>query len=119
MRAVVVFLDCKWSWIWWFTKPGFRHCELLLVDDGGLCTVMSYVWGSPVIAGIDNPPETLDVIERRGGVTLIEVEVPAVRRRCWWMAGTCVGFLKMVLGIRDPFIITPHQLYRRLKRSTP
>lgn len=49
-------------------------------------------------------------------VLLVEQRSPAPRAM---MRGpmTCVEFVKGVLGIRRPWILTPHQLYRYLRRT--
>ena len=38
-------------------------------------------------------------------------------RRWLFMLNTCVGYTKQVLGINNPFILTPYQLYRYLKHE--
>tara|TARA_R110000822_G_scaffold19230_1_gene62883 strand:+ start:112 stop:354 length:243 start_codon:yes stop_codon:yes gene_type:complete len=32
------------------------------------------------------------------------------------MLNTCVGHAKQILGINDPFILTPYQLFKRLQK---
>jgi hypothetical protein len=39
-------------------------------------------------------------------------------RRWLFMLNTCVGYTKQVLGINNPFILTPYQLYRYLKHES-
>jgi hypothetical protein len=38
-------------------------------------------------------------------------------RRGLLMLNTCVGYTKQVLGINNPFILTPYQLYRYLRHE--
>lgn len=38
-------------------------------------------------------------------------------RRCLFMLNTCVGHTKQILGINNPFILTPYQLYRYLRNE--
>lgn len=38
-------------------------------------------------------------------------------RRWLFMLNTCVGYTKQVLGINNPFILTPYQLYRYLNHE--
>lgn len=38
-------------------------------------------------------------------------------RRWLFMLNTCVGHTKQVLGINNPFILTPYQLYRYLRNE--
>ena len=38
-------------------------------------------------------------------------------RRSLFMLNTCVGHTKKVLGISNPFILTPYQLYRYLRHE--
>jgi len=37
-------------------------------------------------------------------------------QRSLFMLNTCVGHIKQAIGIRNPFILTPYQLYKYLTR---
>ncbi|MCL2538411.1 MAG: hypothetical protein FWF34_01145 [Alphaproteobacteria bacterium] len=93
----------------------FRHCCVLLPSSKKYILVQ---------IGID-------------GVRLIPVgarEMNAMKKNGWVFVGannylpqsmakklsplqllTCVGFAKRALGIRNPFILTPDQLYKKIK----
>jgi hypothetical protein len=57
--------------------------------------------------------DVTDVIEN----DIIVKAVIREPRRWLFMLNTCVGYTKQVLGINNPFILTPYQLYRYLKHE--
>ena len=57
--------------------------------------------------------DVTDVIEN----DIIVKAVIRESRRGLLMLNTCVGYTKQVLGINNPFILTPYQLYRYLRHE--
>lgn len=53
---------------------------------------------------------------REHGFTVIERDIERQPRPMFFMFASCVGVVKAALGIRAPWVITPHQLYRYLRR---
>ena len=63
--------------------------------------------GSLDIFTVDDKPFTLDDV----------IVIKAKRKECKRspiMLNTCVGHVKQILGINNPLILTPYQLYVRL-----
>ncbi len=54
---------------------------------------------------------------RREGLTIVEFAARPRGLLAWpWMFHNCVGAVKAVLGIRAPWVWTPWQLYRHLRK---
>lgn len=65
--------------------------------------------GSLDIFTVDDKPFKLDDV----------IVIKAKRKQCkrnLFMLNTCVGHAKQILGINNPLILTPYQLYKRLKQ---
>ena len=72
--------------------------------------------GNPEFAVVANVGFDLTGFYRRQGFEVVET-VRRRRRFGWpWMAATCVGATKRVLGLRAPWIQTPYQLLKHLRR---
>jgi hypothetical protein len=98
-------------------KPGFRHCFVVLNDGRHWITLdplacFTEVEVQPVPADFDLPGWY-----RARGLTVVRAVVRrSVRRPVAWAPFTCVEAVKRVLGIREPRVLTPWQLYRHLHR---
>lgn len=114
--AAVLFYDESQHWSRRLLRPGFRHCDVVLQTSApGLWVAAVGKIGGMIapLALVDFDPETF----ARGigaEVVLLPCYLPACRRSPV-MLSTCVGVAKAALGIRQPWIITPWQLYRWLK----
>lgn len=101
-------------------RPGFRHCFAALADPGGWL-VLDPLSGRLVAARLDLPPGfDLPEFYRRAGLRVLGPFVPQEPQRRWLPAIrplTCVGLCRAVLGAGAPRAITPHGLYRRLRRQ--
>ncbi len=114
-KALVVFHDGGAQWLARFLKPGFRHVYVALLTE--------HAW--IVVEGLKAVP-TVDIAASSGddlkwffedhGFTVVETEVREHRTRPTLAVGTCLGLVKAFLGIRKPWIVTPYQLYRYLKK---
>jgi hypothetical protein len=108
---------------WWdrWLMPGFQHVYVLVWD--GACWLLVDPQLSHVRVTILDQfePEPPTVWLRVPGATIIEArpEVVEGRVRHPWIFGllTCVEGVKAVLGIRRPWILTPWQLARHLRRQ--
>lgn len=120
--ALVVFCDNTEHWASFLLKPGFRHvfvCVLVWTQGVGYWLCIDPSSGVPefsVLCGTGGDPrghfESL-------GATVVEVRREDASPPRWpWAVSNCVGVVKVVLGIRAPFVITPYQLYRRLMRCS-
>lgn len=52
----------------------------------------------------------------RHGFTVFSLEAPRRDPLTPFMFGTCVGAAKRVLGLNAPWIVTPYQLFKELRR---
>jgi hypothetical protein len=115
-NALVVFhehghgLFCRWL------RWGFRHV-FVVVKCEGYWIALDGRAGLPelqVVAGAD-----FDLIAHyrcQHGFTVLGLTAPRHRSRVPVLLATCVGATKRILGLRAFWILTPHQLYRYLKR---
>jgi hypothetical protein len=115
-RAWVVFsgqTDLPWLRV---LRKGFRHCSVILQDNGQWVTLdpmahRTEVCVHPVAADFDLPAW----FERRG-LIVIPVSVQKPLREAPWGLFTCVEAVKRVLGIHERFVLTPWQLFCHLRR---
>lgn len=116
LRTFVVFsgrTDLAWLRL---LRPGFRHC-FLVIHDGRhwlsldpLATFMDLAV-QPVPAEFDLPAWYRDQ-----GFVVVPAALDRSRRRpAPWAPFTCVEAVKRVLGLHDRWVLTPFQLYRKLR----
>lgn len=117
MRAVIVFHGRGQGRCARFLAHGFRHCFVCVLDEArGIWIRLDGRAGIPdfraeAAAGFD-----LAEFYRAAGFTVLELENHTPHPpRTPLMLGTCVGAVKRVLGLRAPFVLTPRQLFRRLR----
>lgn len=95
-------------------KRGFRHCSLLLCDEGRWISYDPLSNYTDIM--IHQVPEGFDFprwMQERGHIVL------SVTRACPKKPApleflSCVSAIKRVLGVHERFIFTPWQLYRYL-----
>ena len=117
-KAYVAFTtrtDYKWLQI--VLGKSFPHCSLHIQDDKGWTSVeglagYTEIFRHDITAGFDLP----DMLRKQGMIV-----VPAPLRRDEKVMKilapsvfSCVELVKRILGLRQPFIITPKQLHRAL-----
>ena len=100
-----------------FLKPGFQHCFLVLLSPAPAPTSATVVeklllrLRPQVTADTATLPQLFANYSQRGyTVVLLQrdpLPVPAAPL-------TCTALAKAVLGIRDPRVLTPYQLYKRI-----
>ncbi|MEQ8968212.1 MAG: hypothetical protein RID91_20510 [Azospirillaceae bacterium] len=96
-------------------RPGFRHCFLVLADGPHWVTMdplaaFTEIAVQPVGAAFDLPGHLA-----ARGLTVVPAPLDHVPRRpAPWGPFTCVEAVKRAIGLADPRIVTPYQLYRRL-----
>ncbi len=117
-KALIVFSDNSGAWWLKLLKPGYRHCFAMVETDRGI------LWVDPLSNSL-----TLKILEgyelnalvrwyRETGLKVVNVPLETTRRKPFcWAPMTCVEVVKRLVGIRDPFIVTPWQLYRLLNRT--
>lgn len=106
--------------LWWlrWLRPGFRHCFVLL-DDGVRWILIDPLASHTDVRVLDGPvPGGPPGWYRRRGLTVVRAVVRRDRGRLAPPAPfTCVEAVKRVIGLADPTVLTPWQLYRRLAAS--
>lgn len=104
----VVFTPCGDHWVCKYLHPDFRHCYLIKAEHGRWIVYGKCADGLDLL--------TLpDFSASDGNKTVVKAEVKD-HERGLFMLNTCVGHIKQALGIRNPFILTPYQLYTHLMR---
>lgn len=117
-RALVVFSgysDLKWlRWL----RPGFRHCFVLLETGVGWVLINPLSNGTEVDIWPEDQEEALRAWFVQNGYEVIDETVqPLASKALPWSLYSCVEVVKRLLGLRDPRIVTPWQLYRFLKNE--
>ena len=117
MRAIVVFHGHGHGRMARLLAPGFRHCFVCVHDVNDIWVRLDGRAGLPELR--TDAPGAFDLAGhfRNVGFSVLELDGFEPRPpRGVLMLGTCVGAAKRVLGLRAPFVLTPRQLYRRLRR---
>lgn len=117
--AIVVFSGAvSLAWLR-MLRPGFRHCFALLRSKGEWLYYdpMSHYTFTGVIGAYPVLP-LLRVFRARGMHALLVRPDRPPRVAQAWRFYTCVEAVKRVLGLQEPWVLTPWQLYRRLLRRT-
>lgn len=105
----VVFGDDSGQWWSPILKKGIRHCKLIAPCNG------QWIIYEKVAKRFDlYIVDSLDGIIGESDRTVKAVKV--AKQRGPFMLNTCVGHCKQILGVTNPFIITPYQLFKHLKR---
>lgn len=116
--ALVVFMgevSIRWAKI---LRPGFRHCFAVVGRHGRW--IIFDPMSSFTNLGVFSGPSIDDVADwyRQFGFTVVKTDVRRGQSQpAEWRPFTCVEAVKRVLGIRAPWVITPWQLYRHIRRQ--
>ena len=115
--ALVVFCDGeKPDWVR-LLRPGFRHVFVALRDGPHWLTVDPLCQRMEVQVQPVPPDMDLAAWFRAHGMTVVPATIDRSGTAPAPVAPfTCVEAVKRVLGLRDRFVLTPWQLYRRLTR---
>ena len=95
---------------WWtrFMHPEYQHCYLIKADNG------RWIVYGKCMNGLEL--ETIDDFSiPSNGMIVVKAKADDSTRGLL-MFNTCVGHIKQALGIRNPFILTPYQLYKHLRK---
>ena len=119
MRTLVVFHDHGAFWFSKYLRWGFRHVFICVLDDAGYWIRLDGMKGLPSIeVAAGEKFDLASYYRRENGFTVLIIDADRAPRPPFLMAGTCVGLVKAMLGIRAAWVLTPYQLYRYLKRRT-
>jgi hypothetical protein len=120
--AVVAFVDAERPrWLRLLAK-GFRHCFALVRSSGRWVVINPMSHWTDVVALAEtadgaSADEMVRALEERGlAAVACTVEEPA-RRAVPFAPFTCVEVVKRILGITEPLVLTPWQLFRFLEQN--
>ena len=96
-------------------KKGFRHCFIIMSDG------TNWVLIDPIIGFTDmifvKKENLFNFIDKKG-YTLVRAKLTIQNKRPFHLRPmTCVEIVKSLLCISNPFIFTPYQLYKYLKKK--
>ena len=118
-EVYVVFEDADSLWWLRFLKKGFRHCYFLLTSrEYNLMILLNPRSNRTDIQLFHNCDivNTIRILTSAREDTILRVHLEQTPLKCApIMFFTCVEFVKRILGIHDFSIITPYQLYKKLK----
>lgn len=90
----------------------FRHCAIILEQKDIKYKYIMLQVGFGRVNFIPLQKRDLKILEQNGWVFL--------QQKCYLnnykLSPTCVSFAKRALGIRAPFVLTPYQLFKYLKK---
>ena len=106
---------------WWLhgLHPGFQHCFAFRDAGNGTTLIVNQV-GTRMqceVAPLGMADMVLDLTACGGRCVLLVIRTPAPAGPYLRGPMTCVETVKALLGIRAWWILTPRQLYRRLRRE--
>lgn len=104
----VVFTDDDGQWWSPFLHKDIKHCYVMIPDGGRWLVHGKSAEYFDLFTCDDHPFKMEDVI-------VVKAE-RKYRGQGLLMLNTCVGHAKQILGISNPFILTPYQLFKRIKR---
>jgi hypothetical protein len=108
-KVYVVFEDDSDRWWSFLLKKGCRHCFLIKPVPN------SYIIYGKSFKNFDlfTVNDQKSIID---GIYTMKDYTPKECKRSLFMLNTCVGHIKQILGINNPFILTPYQLLKYLRK---
>ena len=115
MKAIVVFHDEGRSshWLDNFLEPGFKHCFVTLLKDDYWVLLDPTICGTDIQVVADS---TVNVAHsyRMNGYKVKEITYDNLPPKYPYIISNCVGIVKAVIGINNPMVMTPYQLWNYL-----
>ena len=97
---------------WWspLLRKGIRHCKVIAPCNGQWVVheKVAQRFDLYIVDSLDGIIGSSDIIIKGEKIT---------KHRGLFMLNTCVGHCKQVLGITNPFILTPYQLMKHLEKK--
>lgn len=122
-RALVVFSGkTELAWLR-MLRPGYRHCFVVIehISQEGDASWVLYnplSTGTQMAVWSSANDETIRTwLVQQGYEVLVARVLPATQRIFGWRPYTCVEAIKRLLGLHEPHIFTPWQLYKALKKQ--
>lgn len=103
---------------WWtkFLKKGFRHC-FLMIKHNNKWLVIDHIMAYTDVAMIEGL-NAAEGIKNKGYVAFkVKPNRDTNNKLHIFRPFTCVETVKHFLGISNPWIFTPYQLYKYLKKK--
>lgn len=89
-----------------YLHPEISHC-FVLWNDKGQWFVYDHSINELLVFTVDQPSDII------GQSLVVKTKMNQI---CWtWGLNTCVSSVKRIIGINNPFILTPWQLYKRIR----
>lgn len=118
-KAYVVFVDNVSLWWLKFLKPGFRHCYMLFAYDEKRTWIELNPYSNQTFVKVYHFEESFDYIfflRSHENLNIFETPIFCAPQKCAPMGFfSCVEMVKRILGIHSLSLITPYQLYKKLK----
>lgn len=118
-KALIIFSDDTDLWWLKILRRGFRHCAVLIEQNGQWILVDALAHKTELL--VVDVPDGFQLGEwlRDDGCIVCEtrLEHHSARFPLWPAFATCVESVKRILGVRQAFIFTPWQLYCHLQRQ--
>ena len=115
-RAIVLFQHDSNHPLRHFLKSGFRHCAVA-IEAGDYWVLVDPRNGTPKIEVVAGTTFNLAGFYLSYGYTVVETHVVGARLISPFAITNCVGAVKALLGLRNPFVITPYGLFKFLKKG--
>jgi len=117
-KAYVVFSNNTDLFFLGLLKKNFRHCFLILSDGQNWISVDPLF--TNLFIDIQNDIKDEKVFIKwlsENNYKVLEANIQG--QKTFYLPGlcTCVGVIKKILGVRQLFMWTPHQLYKYLKKN--
>ena len=117
-QALVVFTDDSNLFFLKVLKRGFRHCFVMLHDGKNWISVDPLL--SQLLINVEeNTHDKKELIEwfKESGYRVVTSDIPETICVSFLGIYSCVGVIKKILGVRNPFILTPHQLFKHISQN--
>ena len=112
----VVFADETSLWWLRFLKKGFRHCYLLFPLAEGRVWLEVNPFSNRTLFRLHRYGRAFNLAASLRGKTVVRGKIAPAPLKCAPLGFfTCVEFVKRTLGIHSFFIITPWQLFKKIK----
>ncbi len=113
-KCYVVFVDNVSLWWRRFLKKGFRHCYVIFELDNGKCLEINPMSNRMLV--VVHGFNYLSYLKNEQKAIIIECVLQPLKPFAAPLSFlTCVGITKRILGFYSRKIITPYQLFKKLK----
>lgn len=116
--AVVFFGGNKTHWWTQFLKKGYYHCFIAMDIGCSKWVLIDPVMNYTDFIVVQNDDYFIKNLADKGYTYIITKPKVILNKKKWHISPfTCVEVVKNFLGITKPFIFTPYQLYKYIKKE--